>query len=678
VGSGFSFCFRFLLATTLSMVVASAFSFGQATCSLNPANQTVTICTPATGATGLTSPVQVNAGTTDSNAIKVMWIYVNGTKTYSVLNQSFVNVSVAMPAGTDRLTVQAQDSTGVIFKATEYVGVGSTATAITPPSVTLAQGATQQFTANQAVTWSASCGSITSGGLYTAPNSPGACTVTAASTSGGGTANATVTVLSVSSYVMWKNDLGRTGQQPNEVVLTPQNVNVSTFGKKFSDTVDGFVYGQPLYVAGLTIGGAIHNVIFLTTENDSVYALDADVAGPPLWKVNLLSAGVTAVPQANVHSTIYPVVGITGTPVLDVGSNTLYVVAETLENNGTAYIHRLHALDLTSGAEKFGGPVVISGGGFASQTQLQRAGLLLLNGIVYVAFGSQGDYGTYHGYIFSYSASTLAQIAIFNDDPSGTRGGIWMAGAAPAVDSSGNIYVPTGNGSFAPTSGNYGDSYLKLSPGLSILDFFTPDDEAYDNGHDVDVGSGGPLVVPDQSGAYPHELIGCGKPNDIYVMNRDQMGQFNSTSNNVIQVISGAVGGAGVTEHCFMTPAFWQQNVYFVGNQDVIKAFSLDPGSGLLSTAPTSQGSFVFPFPGAQPVVSSNGAGNGIVWAVDHNNPAVLHAFDATNVATELYNSSQAGTRDNMGYGTKWAVPTIVNGKVYIGTNGRLVVYGLL
>jgi len=350
----------------------------------------------------------------------------------------------------------------------------------------------------------------------------------------------------------------------------------------------------------------------------------------------------------------------------------LYVVAETLE--GTTYIHRLHALDVTSGTEKSGSPVVISSANFASKEQLQRPALILRNGNVYIGFGSQGDTSPYHGWIFAYSASTLNKVAVWNATSTGSAGGIWAGGGAITTDADGNLFVTTGNGTYAPTT-DLSTSFIKLSPNLVVLDYFTPFDQSTLSKGDRDLGSGGLLLVPDQSGAHPHEAIGCGKPTPIYVVDRDNMGHEGSTSDSqIIQRLPNVVGGTSGTQssdHCFMTPAYWEQNVYFIGNNDVIKAFHLDPSTGLLSTSPTSQGSFEFVFPGGQPVVSSNGSSNGIVWAVDHGTGAALHAYDATNLGKQLFVSSSMGT------GAKWAVPTVINGKVYVGTKGHLYVFGL-
>ena len=501
----------------------------------------------------------------------------------------------------------------------------------------------------------------------------------------------------------YHNDLARTGQNLNETILTPANVNSASFGKKFFDPVDASIYGQPLYVANLAIPGrGTHNVVFVATENDTVYAFDADTQGPPLWQTSLLVNGGTAVPSSDVQcNDLVPLIGVTGTPVIDPTTNTLYVVAKTKEGTSSnpSYFHRLHALDITTGAEKFGGPVditaTVSGTGaggdgtsitFDPLTQLNRFGLALANGVVYVGFGSHCDNYPYHGWVIAYDAGQLTQAGVFISTPNGESGGIWQAGGSLAVDASNNFYVMTGNGTFdadQPGGTDLADSFLKLSQNgttLAVADYFTPFDQATMQSQDIDLGSGGPMVLPDQTGTqYPHLLVGAGKEGTIYLLNRDNLGQYCSgctSDSQIVQSIPGALVGN------FDTPAYWNNTVYFLGRDDVLKAFSL--ANGLLSTTPTSQGSAAFNFPGATPSVSANGSTNGIVWtlqtdAYGTNGPAVLHANDASNVANELYNSTQAaGSRDTLGAAVKFTVPTVVNGQVFVGTANELDVLGLL
>jgi hypothetical protein len=318
--------------------------------------------------------------------------------------------------------------------------------------------------------------------------------------------------------------------------------------------------------------------------------------------------------------------------------------------------------------------VVINPSGFQPKEQLQRPGLLEANGNVYVAMGSQGDHLPYHGWVIAYSATSLAQVGVWNATASSTgkAGAIWMAGSGLAADSSGNVYAITSNGDWDGST-DFADSYVKLSPNLTLLDYFTPYNQSTLAANDQDVGSGGVLLLPTQSGTFPHEAIGCGKNPAIYVLDRDSMGKHQSTSNSqIIQEVDNQVGGTSgqqAPDRCFMTPAFWQQTLYFIGNNDVIKSFSLNGSTGKISSTPISKGSFVYGFPGAQPVVSSSGASNGIVWAIDHASSVALHAYNATNLSTELYRSS------GLGAGAKFAVPTVVNGKVYVGTASKLVVF---
>jgi len=472
------------------------------------------------------------------------------------------------------------------------------------------------------------------------------------------------------NYTTWKNDNLRTGQQLNETILTLSNVNSTHFGVLFSQPVDGYVFAQPLYLSHLSIAGGTHNVVFVATEHDSVYAFDADTKTSVLWHKSLIPSGASTVSQSLVGSTIYPEIGITGTPVINPSSGTLYVVSETLENGNVVF--RLHALKVATGQEEAGSPVVIKPSGWQPKEQLQRPGLLLANGNVYAAFGSQGDHSPYHGWILSFSATSLAQVGAWNATRTGKAGAIWMGGSGLAADSSGNVYAITSNGNFDGSS-NFSQTYVKLSPNLTLLDYFTPYNEGPLSSKDQDLGSGGVLLVPNQSGKFPHEAIGCGKNPAIYVLDRDNMGKFQSNNNNqIIQEVDNQVGGTTghqAPDRCFMTPAFWQQTLYFAGNNDVLKAFSLNASTGLMSSNPTSKGSFKFGFPGAQPVVSANGASNGIVWAVDRSSSVALHAYNAKNLTTELYRSP------GLGAGAKFVVPTIINGKVYVGTASKLFVF---
>lgn len=489
-------------------------------------------------------------------------------------------------------------------------------------------------------------------------------------------------------------DVARTGANLSENVLNPGNVNSNQFGKVFSWPVDGQIYAQPLYLSGVVIPGkGTHNVVYVATEHDSVYAFTVDGAAP-LWQRSFIDPGVgiTTVsdddfPQP--YEDIAPEIGITGTPVIDPSSGTLYVVAKTKENGN--FFQRLHALDTATGVEKFGGPVTIqasvAGAGvrndgngnviFDPLINLQRSGLLLLGGTVYVAFASHGDFDPFNGWILGYDAHTLKQVIAYAPDADGSGGSVWQSGGGPAADSAGNIYVTIANGEFDAANGgrDYGDSALKLQPSgdtFKVLDFFTPFDQQTLNDLDHDLGSGGVVLLPDQSSSPSHLLLASSKEGKLYVINRDNMGHFNPANDSqILQTIQFAGG-------IFSTPAVWQNKVYVSAVRDSLKCYSVS-GGHLALTSDTGK---VFGYPGSTPVVSANGNSNGIVWAVQVDqqvsDAAVLHAYDASDLSHELYNSLQAGDRDMAGASVKFTVPVVVNGKVYVGGGDQLTVYGPL
>jgi hypothetical protein len=515
------------------------------------------------------------------------------------------------------------------------------------------------------------------------------------------------------SVTTWRNDISRTGQNLNETILNTSDVNSSQFGKLFSQAVDGYVYAQPLYLQNVTIGGVSHNVVFVATEHDSVYAFDADSNGGananPLWFASMLTsahgaaAGATTVSSNDVGTDIIPEVGITGTPVIDPSSGTLYVVSATAE--GTGFVQRLHALDVTSGAEKFGGPMVItasvagtgngSSGGtltFDNEWQNQRPGLLLLNGIVYIAFSSHGDAGPWHGWVMGYNAQTLKQTGVFCTTPNGNGGGTWMGGsglAAEVVDPVnhpyGRMFVATGNGDYTATTPyaagmDYGDSVLNLdlTNGVpTVQDEFTPMGQAELDQYDGDQGSGGILILPTQTtGSYPHLLVQAGKSGEVYLLNREGLGGYYTSADHVVQELPNAVGDVGT----WSTPAYWNGNIYYWAQKDTLKEFSLV--NGLLS-GPNAVSSESYGFPGANPAISANGTTQGIVWSIDSegymtSGSAILQAHDAGNPSTTLYSSSTNSSRDNPGLAVKFTVPTVVNGKVYVGAQYQFSVFGLL
>jgi hypothetical protein len=489
----------------------------------------------------------------------------------------------------------------------------------------------------------------------------------------------------------------RTGLQPNERILTPANVNPATFGRLFSDGVDGFISAQPLYVAGVRIPGkGRRNVVYVATENDSVYAFAADRKGPPLWHDRLLDGGTPVTSAEVTCGQIVPRIGITSTPVIDLSTNALYVVAMVRRRgkSGVTYAQMLHALDLGTGAEKFGGPVSIagsvagSGAGsvkgkvtFDPFSYVNRAGLALANGVVYIGFSSHCDLGDYHGWLFGYDAKRLTQRAVFNVTPNGSQGAIWEAGDAPAVDSQGHIYVLTGNGTFDAASGgkDYGDSFVKLSlvgNKLRPIDFFTPYNQQMLNDQDLDVGSGGALLLPKQAGPHAHLIVGAGKGGVIYVVGRDHMGRYQPKGNGqIVQEISGKISGN------FSTPAFWNGNLYIGALNQPLRDFRM--ANGLFSSTPACETPNKFIYPGTTPAVSSDGDKNAIVWALEESayisaGPTILYAYDASDLSHELYSSSRDSSSENADPAVKFATPTIAHGRVYFGTENMLDVYGLL
>jgi hypothetical protein len=548
---------------------------------------------------------------------------------------------------------------------------------------------------------------------YTAPSTAGVYTITANSvTTNSITATATIGVTDLAGMTTYHNDISRDGANAQEYALHPSNVTTSTFGKLFSCAVDESVYTQPLWIPNLTVNSATHNVVFVATQNDSLYAFDADsntTPCTPLWHVNLLDSahggtlGETAVPSGLPGylvgaggGDIQPLVGVTGTPVIDLTTDTLYVVSKSVIGSGPTFFQRLHAIDLATGNEKFSGPVNIAatypgngdGGSmttFVPQEENQRPGLALVNGIVYIAWASHEDTTPFYGWIIGYNASNLTQSSVFNVVPSapstpmiGTagEGGIWMSGGAPAADSSGNLYLITANGAFDPTTSDFGDTFLQLSPSLTISsNYFTPSDQQNDNDMDNDFGSGGAAILINlpANGSNPtHLVIGGGKDNALYVLNRDSMGGYGDS--NAWQMVSN-LGGYGI----YGTSAFWNDTVYLATFGYNLQALSLDPSTAMLTILPNTSPT---PFGrGATPSVSSMpDNSNGIVWVLDNNlfciptsvgcGPTVLHAYDATNLSNELWNSTQ-GSGNTAGNAVKFTVPTVANGKVYVGTRGN-------
>ena len=565
---------------------------------------------------------------------------------------------------------------------------------------------------NAGVIWAAAGGSFSSqksmtgaAVTYTAPGAAGSYTITASSvTNSSDSATMTVYVTDLAGVTTYHNDLARDGANTQEYALSATTVATSNFGKLFTCPVDGAIYTQPLWAPNVTVNGATHNLVLVATQHDSLFAFDAD-ASPcaTLWQANLIDAnhgagaGETTVPSGpsgnlvgSGNGDIAPEVGVTGTPVIDPATGILYVVSKSVDSTGTVFYQRLHAIDIKTGLEKFGGPADIGpsitfpgtgdGGAtvsFNARQENQRPGLALVNGTVYVAWASHEDTLPYYGWVVGFNTSTLAVTNVLNVSPNVQYGGIWMSGGAPAADSTNNLYLITGNATFdannasAPNN-DYGDSFVQLSPSLAVTSYFTPSDEVNDAANDVDFGSGGSAVVLNvNSGAIKHLVIGGGKDGNLYLLNGDAMGGMGDTNARQHFFINGGI---------FATGAFWNNNYYIAPVGTSLEAFSFDSATNLFITGATSISATSYGFPGATPSVSASGNSNGIVWALDNSQyctsqspgcgPAVLHAYNAANLSNELWNSGMAAG-DAAGRAVKFTVPTVANGKVYVGTRGN-------
>jgi hypothetical protein len=540
----------------------------------------------------------------------------------------------------------------------------------------------------------AGCG----GGNSSAPastNTTSTTTTTTITTTAGGGSTYPAPTGARTDVTTYKNDLSRSGTNSTESLLTTSNVNSSSFGLLRTVALDGKVDAQPLYLSQLSISGGTHNVVFVATEHDSVYALDANT-GATLWRVSMLKSGETTSGSLGCNQVV-PEIGVTSTPVIDRSAGahgTIYLVAMSLDASSN-YHQRLHALDLTTGAELLGGPteiaasVATAAGGsnvFAPAQYEERAALLQSNGKIYLSFTSHCDIQPYSGWIMSYAQSSLAQTAVLNVGPNSNAGpAIWMSGGGPAVDAAGNIYLLTANGTFEttlnaqgfPNKGDFGNAFLKITSSggvLSVADYFALTNTLAESAADQDLGSGGAILLPDltdSSNTVQHLVVGAGKDGNIYVVNRDSMGKFSTGGNNIYQQLNGALPG-GV----WSTPAFFNNTLYYADVGGSLKAFAIV--NARLNATPQSQSAVQFTYPGSAPAVSANGTTNGIVWAHENTNPGVLHAVDATNLAHELYNSSQAGSRDQFGAGNKYITPTIADGLVFLGTTNSIAIFGLL
>ena len=682
--------------------------------------------------TAYSATLMASGGTTPYS-----WSLTSGTLPSGLSLNSSTGVISGTPSATANgtaLTFTVKDSSSPVqtknVNLTLSVSPSTITVSVSPAQVgiTITQALNVTATTNDSagVNWSASgtgctgaaCGtfsvnkSLTGVAVtYTAPSTGGVYTITGSSvTQTSVFATVTVAVTDLAGVTTYHNNNLRNGANTQEYLLNSTNVTASTFGRLFSCAVDESIYAQPLWVPNLTVGQAKHNVVFVATQNDSLYAFDADSPGSPctpLWHANLLdsahggTSGETAVLSGlpgylvgGGGGDIQPLVGVTGTPVIDLTTNTVYLVSKSVIASTPTFFQRLHAIDLATGNEKFSGPVDIAAtypgngdGGtsttFVAQMQNQRCGLALANGIVYVAWASHEDTTPYYGWVVGYNASNLSPTYVFNDDPNypsspiigaAGQGGIWMSGGGPAVDSSGNLYLITGNGSFDPTTSNYGDSFLQLSGSLNVSQYFTPSDQQTDYQNDNDFGSGGAAVLIDlpPNGSNPtHLVVGGGKDGTLYVLNRDAMGGYGDP--NAWQIVN---AGNGI----YSTAAFWNYNLYLASSLAPLRAYSLSPSTATLtqlSSASSESFGFLAPTPSVSSMPDNS---NGIVWVLDNSQyctpqspgcgPTVLHAYSATNLSNELWNSTE-GSGNAAGNAVKFTVPTVANGKVYIGTRGN-------
>jgi hypothetical protein len=680
---------------------------------------------PQSRTVGLGTPATFSVTASGTTPFTYQW-YKNSTAITGAVGQSYTTPATVSTDNGASFTVKVTNVAGSQTSAAAILTVsGATGVTVTlsPPRAAVTTGVGQTFTptvtgtANAAVTWSvdgtaggnATVGTISTGGVYTPPPTAGTHTVTAtsvANTSASG--SAAVAVTDLAGVTTQKYDNARDGQNLQEYALNTSVLSsAGAFGKVFTCAIsDGPVYSQALYVANLAISGGTHNVVFVATQQNGVYAIDAD-ASPCVtyWHMTLDPSGSTPTPNNGNQSDsdINGPYGIFGTPVIDLTTNVLYAVASTLDS-GTTFNYRLHALDLATGTEKTGSPALISGTvstiTFDPSVHMQRPALLLSGSTVYVSFGSYGDANTYFGWVMGYDKTALTQTGIFNTAPDSTEStgaAIWMAGTGPAADSSGNLFFSSANGPFNVTGlppaaphDNFGDTLIKLT-GFVVEDFFTPSDQATLDSQDLDLGSAGVVLLPAAAGsaAHPNLAIASDKESILYLVDRDGMGQYNGVTNTNLQTVTVNNSGNNITTGFFTTPSYWNGSVYVGAVSDNVKVFPIS--NAVLATSPIQTSNESYGYPGVNVVISAPGASAaaGIAWALDTNasgtatggagptGPAILRAYDATNVGTALWSSSTLSS-DKCGNAVKFVVPTVANGKVYVVGTNQLTVYGLL
>ena len=697
--------------------------------SATSATVTLTVTATGTAPTLTQQPVSVTVTAGQSAAFSAMatgtapltyqW-FMNGTTAGT--NSNMFSIAQASTGQTGaQIYVKVSNATGSVTSNTVTLTVNSvapTAPAITqqPTNATVTVGQSATFTVTATGTapltyqWFMNGGAVgTNSSSYTISQTTLGQTgaqiyvkvTNAVSTATSQTVTLTVNAVQASTVnvLTYHNDVARTGQNLSESTLTTANVKSANFGIVGNMSVDGGVDAEPLFVANLTLGGGVHDVVYVVTENDSVYAFDADTFAQ-LWHVSVLGANETASDNRGCGQ-VSPIIGITSTPVIDLSAGThgeIFVVAMSLDNNGT-YHQRLHALDIVSGAETSGSPVTMQATfpttngttTFDPKQYKDRAALLLLNGVIYTTWASHCDDAPYTGWVIAYNEKTLAQSGVLDVTPNGSDGAIWMSGDGPAADAAGNIYLLDGNGTFDdtlnsngfPEHGDYGNGFIKISTAsgsLSVADYFTMSNTDSESDADQDLGSGGEILLPDLQdgqGNTWHLAVGAGKDGHIYVANRDLMGKFNTNNDSAIyQEIDSSGLGGGV----WSVPAYFNNKVYYGAVSDHLRAFSI--ANAKLSTPASSMSATSFGYPGTTPSISANGDANGIVWAVENNGGGnaggVLHAYDATNLGTELYNSNQAANNRDHFVDNKFITPMIANGKVYVGTPNGVAVFGLL